>query len=329
MFWKLTCIAGGVLLSSSAVLAQECQKVPELSEEFCDNNSDLVADLPLDQAKWRTPKTLVWAYTPIEDPAVYASVFKPLTNHLEQCLDRQVVYYPVQSNTAQIDAMKTGRLHFAGFATGPTSVAVNEAGAVPFAGKGVGDVLRGYELIAVVAAGSPYQLLEDLKGKRVAHVSPSSNSGNLAPRALFPAEGLEPGIDYVPVMSGGHDKSIQGVIAGDYEMAAVASDVLERMIERGLVRRDDIRVIYTSPTFPTSSFAHAHDLAPELAEALKACFFSFRFTDEMREEFHGDEQFVPISYARDWAVVNAVARQSAGPGTVVDPPEDEGQAAPH
>ena len=295
MFWKLTCLAGGIALYSFPALAEECINSAELSAQFCDNNSDLVADPPADPTKWRNPRTLVWAYTPIEDPAVYASLFKPFTIHLEQCLGRQVVYYPVQSNLAQIEAMRTGRLHFAGFATGPTRVAVNEAGAVPFAGKGVGDVLRGYELIAVVAANSPYHHLADLKGKRVAHVSPSSNSGNLAPRALVPFEGLTPGVDYVPLMSGGHDKSILGVIAGDFEMAAMASDVLERMIERGLVQRDDVRIIYTSPTFPTSSFAYAHDLAPELAEALKACFFSFRFTDEMREEFQGDEQFGPIS----------------------------------
>jgi phosphonate transport system substrate-binding protein len=299
-------------LSSISVTAAECNSAPEMAHIYCDNDFDLVADVPADPEKWRNPKTLVWAYTPIEDPAVYAALFKPLTNHLEQCLGRQVVYYPVQSNAAQIDAMRSGRLHFAGFATGPTSAAVNLAGAVPFAGKGVDGVLRGYELIAVVAANSPYESLEDLKGKRVAHVSPSSNSGNLAPRALFPAEGLTPGVDYTPIMSGGHDKSIQGVLAGDYEMAAVASDVMERMIERGLLQRDDIRVIYTSPTFPTSSFAHAHDLAPELAESLKACFFSFRFPQELREEFHGDEQFVPITYAEDWAVVKAVASQSSG-----------------
>ena len=36
----------------------------------------------------------------------------------------------------------------------------------------------------------------DLKGKRIAHTSPSSNSGNLAPRALFPKIGLTPDTDY-------------------------------------------------------------------------------------------------------------------------------------
>ena len=47
--------------------------------------------------------------------------------------------------------------------------------------------LQGYHLLAIVKKDSPYQKLADLKGKRVAHTAPSSNSGNLAPRVLYPA----------------------------------------------------------------------------------------------------------------------------------------------
>ncbi len=107
---------------------------------------------------------------------------------------------------------------------------------MPFAAKGLGAEVRGYNLIAVVKASSPYQKLSDLKDKKVAHASPSSNSGNLAPRVLFPAEGLAADKDYKPLMSGGHDKSILGVGTGDYDMAAVASDVFERMATRGTIK---------------------------------------------------------------------------------------------
>ena len=140
-----------------------------------------------------------------------------------------------------------------------------------------------------------------------------SNSGNLAPRVLFPEQGLTPETDYKPMMSGGHDKSILGVASGDYEMAAVASDVYDRMITRGTIKREDFRVIYRSAVFPTSSFAHAHDLKPELADKLKQCFYSFRFPPAMQKEFNGDDRFLPISYAKEWAVVRDVAEKSGTP----------------
>src|SRR6185436_10517547 len=99
-----------------------------------------------------------------------------------------------------------------------------------FAVKGNATELQGYRLIAVVKSTSPYYKLSDLKGRRVAHTSPASNSGNLAPHILFPPEGLRPGEDYRPLMSGSHDKSAMGVAVGDYDMAPLASDVFDRMV---------------------------------------------------------------------------------------------------
>ncbi|MCE2879376.1 MAG: PhnD/SsuA/transferrin family substrate-binding protein [Comamonadaceae bacterium] len=275
-----------MVLASSAVAQDACPNRGQLDTPYCDANRDLVADVPTDRAKQRDPSTLVWAYTPVEDPAVYANIFKPFTEHLEKCVGKRTVYFPVQSNAAEIEAMRSGRLHFAGFSTGPTGFAVNMAGAVPFAAKGTGAEVRGYNLLAIVKASSPFQKLADR---------------------------LTPDTDYKPMMSGGHDKSILGVASGDYEMAAVASDVFDRMITRGTVKREDFRIVYRSANFPTSSFAHAHDLRPELASKLKECFYSFRFPAAMQKEFNGDDRFLPITYAKDWAVVREVAEKSGTP----------------
>lgn len=299
--------------AGAAAAQADCANRGQLDTLYCDADRDLVADAPKDPAKWRDPSTLVWAYTPVEDPAVYANIFKPFTDHLEKCVGKRTVYFPVQSNAAEIEAMRSGRLHFAGFSTGPTGFAVNMAGAVPFAAKGVGTEVRGYNLLAIVKASSPFQSLADLKGRKVAHTSPSSNSGNLAPRVLFPEKGLKPEADYKPLMSGGHDKSVLGVASGDYDMAAVASDVFDRMATRGNIKAADFRILYRSSVFPTSSFAHAHDLKPELAAKLKECFFSFRFPAAMQKEFNGDDRFLPITYQKDWAVVRDVAEKSGTP----------------
>jgi phosphonate transport system substrate-binding protein len=300
-------------LAAGAQAQDSCKNRGQLDTLYCDDNNDLVADAPKDAKNWKDPGTLVFAYTPVEDPAVYANVFKPFTDHLAQCTGKRVVYYPVQSNSAEIEAMRSGRLHVAGFSTGPTGFAVNMAGAVPFATKGTEKGVQGYHLYAIVKTDSPYRKLGDLKGKRVAHTSPSSNSGNLAPRVLFPPEGLTPDTDYKPLMSGGHDKSALGVASGDYDMAPVASDVYERMVVRGTIKGEDMRIVYKSPIFPTSSFALAHDLKPDLAKKITECFFNFKFPPSMQKEFNGDDRFVPITYKDTWAVVRDVAEKTGTP----------------
>jgi phosphonate transport system substrate-binding protein len=302
------------MLAGGAVgLAQECKNRGQLDTLYCDDNNDLVADVPTDPKKLKDPATIVFAYTPVEDPAVYQNVFKPFTDFLGQCTGKRVVYYPVQSNSAEVEAMRSGRLHVAGFSTGPTGFAVNLAGAIPFAAKGTEKGPHGYHLISIVRNDSPYQKLSDLRGKRVAHTAPSSNSGHLAPLVLYPPEGLRPNEDYKPLMSGGHDKSALGILSGDYDMAGVASDVFERMMARGTLKADDFRIIFTSPLFPTSSFAHAHDLHPDLAKKIRACFFAFGFPPSMQKEFGGDDRFYPITYKDTWRAVREIAEASGTP----------------
>jgi phosphonate transport system substrate-binding protein len=306
--------AFGLVLSGAAFAqADDCKNRGQLDTIYCDDNNDLVADAPKDQKRWKDPSTLVFAYTPVEDPAVYQNVFKPFTDYLAQCTGKRVVYYPVQSNAAEIEAMRSGRLHVAGFSTGPTGFAVNLAGAVPFAAKGTEKGPHGYHLISLVKTSSAYQKLADLKGKRVAHTAPSSNSGHLAPLVLYPPQGLKPNDDYKILWSGGHDKTALGVLSGDYDMGGVASDVFERMVTRGTLKAEDFRIIFKSPVFPTSSFAYAHDLRPDLAKKMTDCFYAFRFPPPMQKEFNGDDRFFPINYKDTWKVVREIAEGSGTP----------------
>jgi phosphonate transport system substrate-binding protein len=284
-----------------------CSFRGSLDDAYCDEDRDMVADVPRDASRLRDPSTLVFAYTPVEDPALYASQFRPFTDYLTQCTGRRVVYFQVTSNAAQVEAMRSGRLHIAGFSTGPTAFAVNLAGAVPFAVKGGPEAYESYRVVTLVRADSPFRQLSDLKGRRVAHTSATSNSGNLAPRAFFAQNGLEPDADYRVIFSGGHDRSVMGVNAGDYDAAPVASDVFNRMVARGQVQRENFRVIWQSDPFPTSSFALAHDLKPELAQRIRQCFLDFRFPEAMRRDLGGNDRFWPATYARDWAPVRAVA----------------------
>jgi len=308
--WALTMI---VPTASVAVAQDACPNRGQLDLQYCDVSGTLVADTPIDPAKWKDPSTLVFSYAPVDNPAVYAAVYQPVIDRLASCTGKKVVYYTAQSSSAQIEAMRSGRLHVSSFSTGAVGFAVNLAGAVPFVAMGNEKEIAGYQVWAIVKADSPYRTLGDLKGKKVAHVAPSSNSGNLAPRVYFPDLGLIPDKDYKPLMSGGHDKSVLGVLSGDYDMAPIASDILERMIARKDVDANALRTIWKSQTFPTLGVALAHDLKPDLQATIRTCFEDFRFPASLQKEYPGFDRFVRMNYKDTWKPLRDVAEKSGTP----------------
>ncbi len=310
MMKKILAFLAALSFSLTVAYADDCKNRGTLDEMFCDENMDLVADTPKDPKQWKDPKTLVFTYTPVEDPAVYKDAFADFQKYLEKATGKKVIYYTVQSNAAEVEAMRSGRLHIAGFSTGPTGFAVNLAGYVPIAVKGYPDTFQGYNLIVVTKKGSGIKSLADLKGKKVAHTSASSNSGNLAPRAIFPQHGIVPDKDYTVVYSGKHDQSILGVAHGDYDAAPVASDVYNRMAAAGRINADDFDIVFTSPKFPTSSFGYAYNLHPDLVKKIVDAFYSYRFTPAMQETFGKADRFFPVTYQKDWKVIRDIAEST-------------------
>ena len=203
----------------AANAAEECPR-SFLDARYCDRDGNLTADLPLNEDEWVDPDTIIFSYTPVEDPAVYQQVWDGFVQHMAETTGRKVVFFPVQSYAAQYEAMRSGRLHVAGVNTGGNPIAVACAGFVPFAMMASKDGSFGYEMEIIVPADSPIGSPADLKGKSLAFTSPTSNSGFKAPSAILKSEfGLEADKDFKAAFSGKHDNSVLGVANKDYEAA--------------------------------------------------------------------------------------------------------------
>ncbi len=282
----------------------------KLDDRYQDKDGDLIADIPADASQQVDPSTLIFAYTPVEDPAVYREVWSEFLDHLAETTGKKVQFFPVQSNAAQIEAMRAGRLHIAGFNTGSNPLAVACAGFRPFTMMAAEDGSFGYEMEIITYPDSGIEDVEDIRGKELAFTSQTSNSGFKAPSAILKADyNMVAGSDFEPVFSGKHDNSILGVANQDYPAAAVANSVLNRMLSRDVVSDDQIVSLYKSQTFPTTGYGIAHNLKPELQEAIQEAFFSFEWEGTaLEEEFSksGEAQFVPITFQEHWEVIRKI-----------------------
>ena len=302
--------AASVALAPAASFAEECKNRGLLDVRYCDNDGDLLADTPMDASQWLDPDTLIFSYVPVEDPTVYENVFAEFMDYIAEQTGKKVKWYGAESYAAQVEAMRSGRLHVAGMSTGTTVFGVNLAGFVPFAIMAKEGGRFGYRLQLITHKDSDIMKVADLKGRKVAHVTPASNSGNQAPRALFKDMGVVPDEDYEVSYSGKHDNSIMGVVNKDYDAAPIASTVMERMIARGMLKADDVRIIWQTDLFPTTGYGHVYNLHPDLARKVTYAFLSFDWEGTALAKEFGKQadNFMPISYKGHWDVIRTIQR---------------------
>ncbi len=283
----------------------------KLGSAYRDADGDLVADAPSDPAKLQQVDTLGFCMVAGDDPRQAQEEWQDFLLALEKATGKKVTYRAdLETLEAQLAALKGGTLHVTAFSTGEVPVAVNTAGFVPLASPADAEGKYSYEMEILVPAASGSRSPADLKGKTVAFTAMSSNSGAKAPLVILKDEfHLQPGRDYQHVMTGSHQRSIQGLAAGKYDAACVANDVLASAVAAGDIRAEQYRSIYKSGSFPPLCLGVAHDLPPEVITQVKQVFQDFRIEGtSLAKRFgpQGNVRFAPVNYKRDWAQVRDI-----------------------
>ncbi len=146
--------------------------------------------------------------------------------------------------------------------------------------------VNGYYSVVYVRADSPYQKMDDLKGKTIALVDPNSTSGNNAPRYFLNREGYSVDSFFGKnFFAGSHENAVLALAQGTADAAANAwnsedDSNLTRMISRGVLKdangkemtKDDFRIIFKSDFLPEGPFAVLSTLPDQLKADIKQAF---------------------------------------------------------
>ena len=143
----------------------------------------------------------------------------------------------------------------------------------------------GYNSVLIVKSDSPYQSFEDLKGKTVARNDPHSTSGFLIPTVSWYQMGTPVDEYFNSPLSGGHQQTIVGVLNGTFDGGftwTTRNDgfgAIRKMLDKGLLERDQIRVIWTSPLIPTPPVVILSSLPPAMKTDLVKLFLRLEEND--------------------------------------------------
>ncbi len=288
----------------------------ELSAGFEDADGDLVADPPGDPDQFIAPDPIVFSYIPSMGAGEKRSLWDEFTAEMATALGTAVEVVAFTDPEKHLAAFSNGDLHVTAFNTGMVPRAVASGGFVPVCTLGQQDGSFGYTMKLIVRADSDIQSPADLANHRLTFTRLNSNSGyKAAVVMLMQKHNLLPERDYEWQFSFGHFRSMEGIVDGQYEVAAVAGDLLDRQIAQGIIDGSQVRTIYESEKFPPAALGYAYNLAPELAQGVRSFLANYELQDdsELGEEFAaaGHTKFVPIRYQEDWKGVREIDRELA------------------
>jgi len=126
---------------------------------------------------------LVFAIIPSENASGVVERYTPFVNYLAKELGTKVTLRIANDYAAIIEGQRAGNIHIGMY--GPASFArarMTGAKVDAFAIETNLDGTKGYHSVFYVKKDSPYQKVEDLKGKNLGLVDPNSTSGNNVPQ---------------------------------------------------------------------------------------------------------------------------------------------------
>ena len=222
---------------------------------------------------------LVFAIVPAENASGVTERYAPFVEYLSKELGTKVTLRVANDYAAVIEGQRNGSIQLAGY--GPASYAraiVTGVKVEPFATAVNNDGTIGYYSVFYVRADSPYKTIDDLKGKNLGLVDPNSTSGNNVPRFTLNKLKVNPENYFAHVTyTGSHENAVLALQQKTVDVAANwwnsnDDSNLTRMVNKGLVKKDDFRIISKSDLIPNSPYAYLADLPPDLKAAIAKAF---------------------------------------------------------
>ncbi len=212
---------------------------------------------------------------PYDTGAKFLGAYQTLTSLLQQKLGCPVKLFVATNYTAEVEAMKAGKLDVGEFGPLGYIFAHKLAKAEPvavFATKSRKPVT--YTAAIWVPASSSITSVAQLKGHTLALSDPGSTSGNLEPRYALLTNHLNPDKDVKIEFAGSHTASLLALTSGKVDAAEVNSQQQATATAAGQFDASKFRAIWRSTPIPNDPITVRGDLPAAFQAAVKAALLS-------------------------------------------------------
>jgi len=231
---------------------------------------------------------LVFAVVPAENASGVTQRYQPLMDYLSKELGVKMTLRIAADYAAVIEGHRAGSIHIGEH--GPSSYVrahtVTNGGVEPVATPTDANGVTGYFSVAYAKVSTPGSKLEDFKGKNLCLVDPNSTSGNNVPLYSMNKAGIEPDKFFSKVTNAGsHENAVMAVNQGTCDVGfnwwnSETDSNLSRMVNKGMVKNEDFKVVFKSERIPGSPYIVLTSLPADLKAAIKSALLEMKTRDK-------------------------------------------------
>lgn len=238
---------------------------------------------------------------------------RPLAEYLSERLGTNVRFTILSKYGDIVDRFVSRNMDGAFFGIFTSVLAQEKLGVEPLARPVNPDgstTARGY---LIVRKDSGIKTAADIKGKRAVFVDKATATGYLFAVAYLREKGIEDLDGYFSeyYFTGSHDTAVYAVLDGRADVGTVKSRILEKLISKDPLIKDEILVLASSINLPDTTLCVRKDIPEELKQKLKDTLLTMHQDPKGIEvlEKLGDLRFVEAHRA-DFEVVTELAEKA-------------------
>ena len=230
-------------------------------------------------------KVIKMGFVPLKNSEKLVEDLKPISDYLSERLGVKVEAFTASNYIGVVEGLGSGSVDFGIIPPFSSLLAQKQSNAKPILTSKGKTGKPGYTAELYVRKDSGIKSLQDVKGKKVAFVDPSSSSGYIYPGAMLVEAGLNLDKDISYQFSGGHDKSLQLLLNKDVDVIATFDGVEDRYAKDFPQAKTDIQKLATSDMIPGIMVTTSSKMDKELQEKLEKALRDVENDPKMKELF--------------------------------------------
>ena len=230
-------------------------------------------------------KVIKMGFVPLKNSEKLVEDLKPISDYLSERLGVKVEAFTASNYIGVVEGLGSGSVDFGIIPPFSSLLAQKQSNAKPILTSKGKTGKPGYTAELYVRKDSGIKSLQDVKGKKVAFVDPSSSSGYIYPGAMLVNAGLNLDKDISYQFSGGHDKSLQLLLNKDVDVIATFDGVEDRYAKDFPQAKTDIQKLATSDMIPGIMVTTSSKMDKALQEKLEKALRDIEKDPKMKEMF--------------------------------------------